>query len=213
MPDWRWFSAARRWALKGRYSFERTGIRLRALVASQRPTVPLDQVQRRLDLMLTAMYGRPIPITTADHEATHWLARTYRFMRRDPRARESTAAIDGQSIHLPAQLSAREGVDAAVARYRLLAVEQAERLNRERRRTSRSPISWCTISTSCGKHRPSMHASRRRCLDWAERWRRNEQPRSSGVRESTGSRNRSARSNRYCGKRWPGQRRTPRRRD
>lgn len=130
MPDWRWFSAARRWALKGRYSFERTGIRLRALVASQRPTVPLDQVQRRLDLMLTAMYGRPIPITTADHEATHWLARTYRFMRRDPRARESTAAIDGQSIHLPAQLSAREGVDAAVARYRLLAVEQAERLNR-----------------------------------------------------------------------------------
>ena len=106
-----WLAAGRRLTIKGRYTLTRTGERLRSVVSLRRPTLPLDLVQRRLDLMLTAMYGHPIQITTVDDASRHWLARALKFMRRDPRARESTPGVDGAAIHLPSRLSAREGVD------------------------------------------------------------------------------------------------------
>lgn len=123
-------SVGRRLRLKGRFALARVGTSLRITFRAQRPTLALDDVQRRLDLLLTAMYGRPIPITAVDAQPANWVERVARFMRRDPRARESTPSVDRAAIHLPATLHAHDGVDVAIARYRLLAVEQAERLTR-----------------------------------------------------------------------------------
>jgi nitric oxide reductase NorD protein len=71
----------------------------------------LHQVRRRLELLLGGMYGRPMHIGA------------------------SRAAISGDKrpehdVVLPAVLDAPDGVEAAAARYRLLAIEQAERVVR-----------------------------------------------------------------------------------
>lgn len=124
------FGAGRRWAIKGTFLLLIAGEYVRRRLRARRPTLPLDHIQRRLDLLLTAMYGRPIPIVPVDVPPVNWIERTVRFLRRDPRARESTPSVDGETIHLPASLNARDGIEVAVARYRLLAMEQAERLTR-----------------------------------------------------------------------------------
>src|SRR5437763_1804917 len=97
---------------------------------AHRPTLPLEQIQRRLELLLAAMYGRPIAITPVEATSTNWIERVGDFLSRDPRTRESTPSVDGAGIQLPATLTARDGEAAAIARYRLLAIEQAERLTR-----------------------------------------------------------------------------------
>jgi len=99
-------------------------------MAARSPTVRLDQVQRRLEVLLTAMYGRPIAIAAVERHTPHWAVRLGRALRRDSRASEPTPAIGAGAIHLPAALDAGEGMSAAVARFRLLAVELAERLTR-----------------------------------------------------------------------------------
>ena len=78
----------------------------------------LTQVRRRLELLLTGMYGRPMRVGEEDAA---------------PRA----AALGGArpngeqpDIALPRSMPARDGLDAAGAQYRLLAIEQAERLVR-----------------------------------------------------------------------------------
>ena len=77
------------------------------------------------------MYGRPIPITPVRRRTRSWLERVVDFLARDPRARESTPGVDGARRFNSRRCSARATDDAAaVARYRLLAVEQAERLTR-----------------------------------------------------------------------------------
>ena len=120
----------RRLVLKARFAVDRVREASRAAVRAQRPTLPLEQVQRRLELLLAAMYGRPISITPVEQTSANWIERVGDFLSRDPRSRESTPGVDGTGIQLPASLTARDGEAAAITRFRLLAIEQAERLTR-----------------------------------------------------------------------------------
>jgi len=94
-----------------------------------RPVVELDAVRRRLELLLAAMYGRHIPIAVPDRRRESWLARTWRAVSPFSEA-ESVAASDGESLRLPPSMDASPGAIEAIARYRLLAIEQAERVVR-----------------------------------------------------------------------------------
>ena len=94
-----------------------------------RPTVELDAVRRRLELLLAAMYGRHIPIAIPDRRRDGWLARAWHAV--SPFAEpDVVAASDGESLRLPPSMNAVTGREAAIARYRLLAIEQAERVIR-----------------------------------------------------------------------------------
>ena len=75
------------------------------------------------------MYGRHIPIAIPDRRRVGWVTRAWRAVTpfTDP---ESVAASDGESLRLPPSMDAASGRDDAVARYRLLAIEQAERVVR-----------------------------------------------------------------------------------
>jgi nitric oxide reductase NorD protein len=93
--------------------------------------VRLDDVRRRLELLVTAVYDRPIPITTADPPKrrsvpmlSEWLGP--RHLRRT----RALPATDGERIQLPREI---EGAtpEAALAEYRLMAIEQAERIARQ----------------------------------------------------------------------------------
>jgi nitric oxide reductase NorD protein len=91
----------------------------RLLAASTQPPAAegaqLADVRRRLELVVSALYGRHIPITPAV-PGRGW-----------GRTTAPTAANDGERILLPATL---QGGGDALARYRLMAVEQAERIAR-----------------------------------------------------------------------------------
>jgi nitric oxide reductase NorD protein len=91
--------------------------------------VRLDDVRRRLELLVTAMYDRPIPITTAEparRAASSWRQIfTPRHLRRPP----VLPATDGERIQLPREIESTDA-DAALAEYRLMAIEQAERIAR-----------------------------------------------------------------------------------
>jgi nitric oxide reductase NorD protein len=89
----------------------------------------LDTVRRRLELLLAAMYGRHIPIAVPERRRVGWLARAWRSVTpyTEP---ESVPASDGESLRLPSALNAASGRDVALARYRLMAIEQAERVVR-----------------------------------------------------------------------------------
>ena len=94
-----------------------------------RPVVELDAVRRRLELLLAAMYGRHIPIAVSDRRRESWLARAWRAVSLFTEA-ERVAASDGESLRLPPSMDASPGAVEAIARYRLLAIEQAERVVR-----------------------------------------------------------------------------------
>jgi nitric oxide reductase NorD protein len=81
------------------------------------PRLELPAVRRRLELLLAGMYGQPMRVGA--ESAIDRLAAG--------RARPSAMRAD---ILLPHALDAHDGVEAAAARYRLLAIEQAERLVR-----------------------------------------------------------------------------------
>ncbi|HEX8274404.1 MAG TPA: VWA domain-containing protein [Longimicrobiaceae bacterium] len=90
----------------------------------------LDDVRRRLEFLLAAVYGRPLPILAAPPpQPLRWFDlrgwRTPRHLR--PGA--PLAADDGRAIYLPPELDAL-GAHDAVARYRLLALQHAERISR-----------------------------------------------------------------------------------
>lgn len=90
--------------------------------------VLLESVRRRLELFLAAMYGRAIPIAEAEVPPAEPLLR--RVLRRGPRRPPGPAAwTDGERILLPPRVGDADAADA-LARYQLLAVEQAERLMR-----------------------------------------------------------------------------------
>jgi nitric oxide reductase NorD protein len=99
---------------------------------SEPPVLRLDDVRRRLEILVAAVYGRPIPIVaTEPPEPRHWARRLFfpepGHLRRD----ELLAAADAdQRVHLPPQLDAAEGEQAALTRYRLMAIAQAERVAR-----------------------------------------------------------------------------------
>lgn len=121
---------ARRYLLKVRAGAGRLRGALTARLRDRRPTLQLDDVERRLQLLLTGMYGRAISISGAESARPNWIERLLRSLTRDPRAVESTPGIEGETIRLPVALSSRDGIEPAVARYRLLAIEQAERIER-----------------------------------------------------------------------------------
>ncbi|HEU4643854.1 MAG TPA: VWA domain-containing protein, partial [Gemmatimonadaceae bacterium] len=101
--------------------------------ARRRPALELDAVRRRLELLLRAMYDRPILIVDADDPREHGLgARLRRLAAGRASHHTPLPATDGESLYLPRSLPVPAGAgDAeALARYRLLAMEQAERLAR-----------------------------------------------------------------------------------
>ena len=79
-----------------------------------RDGVRLPEVSRRLELLVAALYGRPILIAPAP------------AARRLGSADRAGAANDGERIVLPAELPG----DDALSRYRLMALAQAERVAR-----------------------------------------------------------------------------------
>ncbi len=108
--------------------------RLRAALrrpAPERPTLRLEDVRRRLEILLAAVYDRPIPVVPAQApEPPTWINRIFFPEPRHLRQREIFAGTDAERVHLPPVLDATEGEAAALARYRLLALTQAERLAR-----------------------------------------------------------------------------------
>jgi nitric oxide reductase NorD protein len=102
----------------------------RRLTASRPTTVRLDDVRRRLELLVTAVYDRPIPIATAERPRSRWSTfLTDPFAARHLQRLESLPTTDGERIQLPAEIVAADP-EAALAEYRLIAVEQAERIVR-----------------------------------------------------------------------------------
>lgn len=91
--------------------------------------VELESVRRRLEILLTAMYGRHIPIAPPDSRREGWWTRTVRSLSPFKKP-EMLPASDGESLRLPPALDASSGDAAAIARYRLLAIEQGERIVR-----------------------------------------------------------------------------------
>lgn len=85
-------------------------------------------MQRRLELQLIAVYGRAMAVeSTAAPRGM--IDRMRRFISRSPRT-DGVPVIDGATIKLPAWLAAPQGRSRALARYRLYAIEQAERIAR-----------------------------------------------------------------------------------
>jgi hypothetical protein len=95
-------AAARRVVLKGRFTLRSARDAAVTFVRKQRPVVELEQVQRRLELLLAAMYGKPIPISSAKQRKRRWYDEVSLLLNRDPRSRETTSSTEGSSIELPA---------------------------------------------------------------------------------------------------------------
>jgi nitric oxide reductase NorD protein len=116
-------SSARRFALKARYMFQRARAQAKTRLARRPTTLPLEHLQRRLELVLNAAYGRPIAIAPVERGRLNrpfsgaWII-------------ETPARLDGETIRLPEALATRGDEKLAADRYRLLAIEQAERLMR-----------------------------------------------------------------------------------
>lgn len=94
------------------------------------PVVELERVRRRLELLLAALYDRPITIATAPAPSRALGARLLRAMTVHGRAGATLATNDGERIVLPPMLDDPDRDGAALARYQLLALEQAERVAR-----------------------------------------------------------------------------------
>lgn len=113
-----------RWWLKARYRLGEWHQRRRR--RSSR-AVPLERVHRRIELFLTAFYGRAISVAPLEDKHPGLVSRA--FARRGLLVARPVATYEGEAVLLPAQLHNR--ADAPVlTRYRLLALEQAERMVR-----------------------------------------------------------------------------------
>ena len=101
----------------------------RARAARGTRVVRLDDVRRRLELLVTAVYATPIPITTAEPASRR---RSWRDVFGPGYRRQAAAmpATDGERIQLPREIESTD-TDAALAEYRLMAIEQAERITRK----------------------------------------------------------------------------------
>lgn len=96
----------------------------------RRGVVRLEDVRRRLELLVTAVYDRPIPITVAEApKKKPWSL--VRELVGPPHLRQGAPlpATDGERIQLPREI-ARADTESALAEYRLMAIEQAERIAR-----------------------------------------------------------------------------------
>ena len=112
----------------------------RALWRRHRPHTPgpqpllLADVAQRLDLLVSAVFGRSMALRVAQAPAPpSWLARLLLRYPLPPPGAQALAATDGHSIWLPAALGAldtQEGRGAAIQRFRVLALQQAVRAAR-----------------------------------------------------------------------------------
>jgi nitric oxide reductase NorD protein len=92
----------------------------------------LESVRRRLEMLLTALYGDAIRIDALPPHPPAWRAWFHGFMIGIPRhlrVRHPSGAIVGETIRLPAVLTGHDEHDALL-RYRLLALEQGARVAR-----------------------------------------------------------------------------------
>lgn len=122
-----WLDLPRNALIKARHQIREWRENRRARVEGRNRTLQLERVHRRLELLLTAVYGRSIPI--APLETNRWNRVTREGIRRQLWSDAPIAGVDGDTIFLPPAL--RELDDAsALTRYRLIALEQAERLVR-----------------------------------------------------------------------------------
>src|SRR5262245_24174031 len=102
----------------------------RARAAGQGRVVRLDDVRRRRDLLVTAVYARAIPITAAEAPNRGTLAGWFSlFGPWHIRRATVLPATDGERIQLPREIRSTN-IEAALAEYRLMAIEQAERIAR-----------------------------------------------------------------------------------
>jgi nitric oxide reductase NorD protein len=90
--------------------------------------VRLDDVRRRLELLVTALYDRPIAVESVRRRRARGIRRLLELLRRGDGV-PPLATTDGESVQLPPHLALGDP-EATLARYRLLALEQAERLVR-----------------------------------------------------------------------------------
>ena len=121
---------ARRLYLKARRAAQQlTDSARRRWHAGDDVVVELETVRRRIELLLAALHGSAPRIDVAGGPQHSDLRdSTIRFAGRH-RSDDVLAANDGETIRLPAYVEARD-VAAGVARYKLLALEQAERVRR-----------------------------------------------------------------------------------
>jgi nitric oxide reductase NorD protein len=93
--------------------------------------VELDSVRRRLELLIAAYYGKAISVEAVDL-AKHvgWIRRYVLRAHGERAASDALPRTDGERILLPRTLDASSGEDGAIALYKLLAMEQAERIVR-----------------------------------------------------------------------------------
>ena len=128
--------ASTRLGRRARHVVLRSGARVaerwdRWLLHVRPPVVELEHVRRRLELLLAAYYGRAISIEASDAaREAGWFGRYVLRSRARRSERDTFPHTDGERIFLPRALDASRGEDAAVALYRLLAIEQAERIVR-----------------------------------------------------------------------------------
>ncbi|HEX8848408.1 MAG TPA: VWA domain-containing protein, partial [Gemmatimonadaceae bacterium] len=119
--------ALRRVALKARHASATLRERLRPRGPR---VVELDRMKRRLELLIAGLYGRAIPIAPLDDGHRRFAARVIDAMTVGRQPVSVLATNDAESIRLPRHLDASESEADAVARYQLLALEQAERVVR-----------------------------------------------------------------------------------
>jgi nitric oxide reductase NorD protein len=101
----------------------------RRAAADEVPVVRLEDVRRRLELLVAALYGRAIPIASVEAPRRSALTALLRPVPAHLRGADALASTDGERILLPETLPDTTP-GAAAALYRVLAMEQAERLAR-----------------------------------------------------------------------------------
>lgn len=103
--------------------------RRRSVPADAAKPLPLVDISRRLDLLISAVFGISYPLRVAQPPAPTTLL-VKLFERHDrPRVQQSLPATDGVSIWLPARLGALHG-HAALESFRTMALQQAARASR-----------------------------------------------------------------------------------
>lgn len=99
--------------------------------AQRTPTVPLDSVRRRIELLLAGLYARPLSVDQMlAPRRTNWSDLLKNPVPRHARTGNALAMTDGNKVLLPREIADAGGEERARQRYRLLAIEQAERIVR-----------------------------------------------------------------------------------
>ncbi|WP_324104207.1 nitric oxide reductase activation protein NorD [Noviherbaspirillum sp.] len=103
------------------------GLWRRHRAATATPSVRLADVAQRISLLLAAVFGDAMPLHVAQAPAPPTLLRALLRRHEQPAAQSALPVTDGQAIWLPSELNAS---DAAIERYRILALQQAMRAAR-----------------------------------------------------------------------------------